>query len=136
MSFEWSIKIICEKIRKKIGIDVDARANPQRAVRERVAAATKAFYHHASRLMCRSLSTSNIEVEAQIITKELFDEEESESNNKTYQVHQKYILSVVKSGIICINQNLAHQRVLYEDLLTHEEICFRIVFINRSFKRF
>jgi len=64
------------------------------------------------------INIQNIEVEAQIITKELFDTEESESNNKTYQVHQKYILSVVKSGIICINQNLAHQRVLYEDLLT------------------
>ena len=64
------------------------------------------------------INIQDIEVEAQIITKELFEEEESESNNKTYQVHQKYILSVVKSGIICINQNLAHQRVLYEDLLT------------------
>ncbi len=60
----------------------------------------------------------NIEVEAQIVTKELFDESENEVKRKTYQIHQKYILSVIKSGVVYINQNLAHQRILYEDLLT------------------
>jgi len=60
----------------------------------------------------------NIEVEAQVVTKELFDESENEVKRKTYQVHQKYILSVIKSGVAYINQNLAHQRILYEDLLT------------------
>jgi len=48
----------------------------------------------------------------------LFDESDTEVKRKTYQVHQKYILSVIKSGIVYINQNLAHQRILYEDLLT------------------
>ncbi len=60
----------------------------------------------------------NIEVEAQIVTKELFDESDNETQRKTYQVHQKYIISVIKSGVVYINQNLAHQRILYEDLLT------------------
>ena len=64
------------------------------------------------------INIQNIEVEAQIVSKELFDESDNEIKNKTYQVHQKYIISIIKSGVVFINQNLAHQRVLYEDLLT------------------
>ena len=37
--------------------------------------------------------------------------------SKTFQVHRKYIISTIKSGVIFINQNLAHQRVLYEEFL-------------------
>ncbi len=61
---------------------------------------------------------NNIEVEAQLVDQNLFDDSENEVKTRTYQVHKKYILSVVKSGILFINQNLAHQRVLYEELLT------------------
>jgi len=64
------------------------------------------------------INIQNIEVDAQIVTKELFDESDNQITNKTYQIHQKYILSVVKSGVLYVNQNLAHQRILYEDLLT------------------
>jgi len=64
------------------------------------------------------VNIQNIEVEAQIVSKELFDESDNEIKNKTYQVHQKYIISIIKSGVVFINQNLAHLRVLYEDLLT------------------
>ena len=66
----------------------------------------------------QEINIQNIEVEAQIVSKELFDESDNEIKNKTYQVHQKYIISIIKSGVVFINQNLAHQRVLYEDLLT------------------
>ncbi|MGK0308697.1 MAG: DNA mismatch repair protein MutL, partial [Urechidicola sp.] len=37
--------------------------------------------------------------------------------NKTHQIHGKYIISAIKSGLIYINQNLAHQRILYEEYL-------------------
>ncbi|MBK5209155.1 MAG: DNA mismatch repair protein MutL, partial [Flavobacteriaceae bacterium] len=37
--------------------------------------------------------------------------------SKTYQVHKKYIVSSIKSGIVYINQHLAHQRILYEEFL-------------------
>ncbi|MEO6346476.1 MAG: DNA mismatch repair protein MutL, partial [Aquaticitalea sp.] len=36
---------------------------------------------------------------------------------KTYQLHNKYIISTVKSGMLLIDQNRAHQRILYEGLL-------------------
>ncbi len=36
---------------------------------------------------------------------------------KTYQLHNKYVISTVKSGMLLIDQHRAHQRVLYEGLL-------------------
>ncbi|MGJ8592642.1 MAG: DNA mismatch repair endonuclease MutL [Aquaticitalea sp.] len=36
---------------------------------------------------------------------------------KTYQLHNKYIVSTVKSGMLLIDQHRAHQRILYEGLL-------------------
>ena len=59
----------------------------------------------------------NIEVESELINASLFSEEQSLS--KTHQIHKKYIVSTIKSGIIFINQNLAHQRILYEEYLAH-----------------
>lgn len=37
--------------------------------------------------------------------------------SQTYQIHAKYIISPVKSGLVYIHQNLAHQRILYEEYL-------------------
>ncbi len=50
----------------------------------------------------------------------LFSEEKI--SYKTYQVHQKYIISSIKSGIVCIHQNLAHQRILYEKILKNNTL--------------
>lgn len=61
------------------------------------------------------IDIQNIEVEAETINTSLFSDEKS--NSKTYQIHNKYIVSSIKSGIVYINQNLAHQRILYEDFL-------------------
>ncbi len=38
---------------------------------------------------------------------------------KTYQIHKKYIVNPIKSGMVIVNQNRAHQRVLYEHFLTN-----------------
>ena len=64
------------------------------------------------------LAIENIEVDAQEVNQELFDDQAETRRSKTFQVHHKYILSVIKSGIVLIDQNLAHQRILYEELLT------------------
>ncbi|WP_410548812.1 hypothetical protein [Aureivirga sp. CE67] len=50
-------------------------------------------------------------------TPTLFGEEQNINVNKTHQVHKKYIVSTIKSGVIFINQQLAHQRILYEEYL-------------------
>ena len=61
-------------------------------------------------------SIQNIKVEAEIIDNKLFDDPDSNEYN-TYQIHQKFIASSIKSGIVLIDQNLAHQRILYEEYL-------------------
>jgi DNA mismatch repair protein MutL len=38
---------------------------------------------------------------------------------KTFQLHRKYIVNTIKSGILVIDQHKAHQRILYEDFLRH-----------------
>lgn len=40
-----------------------------------------------------------------------------ESQNRTYQIHKKYIVSSIKSGMMVIDQQRAHQRILYEQYL-------------------
>jgi len=65
----------------------------------------------------KDISTiQHIEVEAEIIDNKLFDES-SRNEYNTYQIHQKFIASSIKSGIVLIDQNLAHQRILYEEYL-------------------
>ncbi|WP_372746304.1 DNA mismatch repair endonuclease MutL, partial [Lutibacter sp.] len=61
------------------------------------------------------IDARTIEVEPEIVHSSLFSEEKS--SNKTYQIHNKYIISSIKSGIVYIHQNLAHQRILYEEYL-------------------
>ena len=47
-----------------------------------------------------------------------FDEEKQEEKvNKPYQIHNKFILSPIKSGYIIIDQQAAHQRILFERYL-------------------
>jgi len=105
-------------------IEVDPNFNPFETVKKSTLSNSlkkQQAAHWESLYVGAEINTTdieNIEVEAQIVTKDLFDESENEVKRKTYQVHQKYILSVIKSGMVYINQNLAHQRILYEDLLT------------------
>ena len=40
-----------------------------------------------------------------------------EHKQSTYQFHNKYVVSTIKSGLLLIDQHRAHQRVLYEDFL-------------------
>ncbi|WP_268225009.1 DNA mismatch repair endonuclease MutL [Sinomicrobium oceani] len=48
----------------------------------------------------------------------LFEESSgSEPSVTTYQLHKKYIVTTIKSGMVIIDQYRAHQRVLYEQFL-------------------
>ncbi len=42
-----------------------------------------------------------------------------ETQKNTFQLQQKYIVSTLKSGMLIIDQNRAHQRILYEKYLKH-----------------
>ncbi|MBP0904376.1 DNA mismatch repair endonuclease MutL [Mariniflexile gromovii] len=45
------------------------------------------------------------------------DANKIEQSKTTYQLHNKYIVSTIKSGMLVIDQHRAHQRILYEDFL-------------------
>jgi len=54
------------------------------------------------------------------VTSSLFNDEEVEQAvHKTYQIHKKYIVSPIKSGMVIVDQSRAHQRVLYEQFLVN-----------------
>lgn len=63
-------------------------------------------------------NTEIIEFESEEVTGKLFTSDEVEQKaNLTYQIQKKYILSTIKSGLLVIHQQRAHQRVLYEQFL-------------------
>jgi len=58
--------------------------------------------------------------ETEEVTSKLFDDElEEKVPTSTYQIHKKYIVSAIKSGMLVIDQGRAHQRILYEQFLTN-----------------
>ncbi len=59
----------------------------------------------------------NIVVEADDVSRELFEESEAASSYNTFQLHSRYIASSVKSGMVLVDQQYAHQRILYEEYL-------------------
>ncbi len=61
------------------------------------------------------IDIQNIEVDSETVNTSLFSEENSIA--KTYQIHKKFIVSSIKSGIVYIHQHFAHQRILYEEYL-------------------
>jgi len=62
-------------------------------------------------------STTNFEVESDEVTGSLFTEEKEAFGQTTFQLQNKYIICPIKSGMMVIHQHLAHQRILYEELL-------------------
>jgi len=54
-------------------------------------------------------------------TETLVQKEESQSKCQYLQVNQSYIVTAVKSGLIVIDQNLAHTRILFEKYLKELE---------------
>ena len=46
-----------------------------------------------------------------------FSNDDNFESNSGYQLNNKYLVNKIKSGIIVVNQNRAHQRVLYEKFL-------------------
>ena len=58
----------------------------------------------------------NMQFESDAVTQNMFQAEQS-SIVSTFQLHNKYIINTIKSGMLIIDQNKAHQRILYEQFL-------------------
>jgi DNA mismatch repair protein MutL len=62
--------------------------------------------------------STEISFESEEVTGSLFNDEEVEhAVQNVYQIHKKYIVSPIKSGMVIVDQQRAHQRVLYEQFL-------------------
>lgn len=58
--------------------------------------------------------------ENEAVTSSLFNSDEVEQVvHKMHQIHKKYIVNPIKSGMIIVDQQRAHQRILYEQFLTN-----------------
>ena len=64
-----------------------------------------------------SANSVEMHFESDEVTGTLFDDESEAAGQTTFQLQKKYIISPIKSGLMIIHQHLAHQRVLYEELL-------------------
>ena len=49
------------------------------------------------------------------------DEEQMEEEKIVFQLHKQYILSPIKSGLMIIHQQRAHEKILHEHFLTFED---------------
>lgn len=65
-----------------------------------------------------TIESSPFTFENEEVTSSLFNDDEVEqATQKTYQIHKKYIVSPIKSGMVIVDQQRAHQRILYEQFL-------------------
>ncbi|WP_458627248.1 DNA mismatch repair endonuclease MutL [Winogradskyella sp. PC D3.3] len=62
---------------------------------------------------------SQVTFESESKNESIFSDSSIETTKTTFQLQQKYIVSTLKSGMLVIDQNRAHQRILYENFLKH-----------------
>jgi DNA mismatch repair protein MutL len=60
---------------------------------------------------------SQVNYESDEMTSSIFDDSTDQKALKTFQLHNKYIINTIKSGMLVIDQNRAHERILYEEFL-------------------
>ena len=65
--------------------------------------------------------SSKLEFESVANTERMFDTDSADqiTAKGVYQLHKKYLVTTIKSGLVVIHQNRAHQRILYEDFRKH-----------------
>lgn len=110
-------------------IEVDRNFNPFQNEANQAAAYATATYKKEKSAGWESLysgmqteidpgdDVKQIEFESEEVTGNLFGASEEQADKSTFQLHKKYIVSTLKSGILVIDQHRAHTRVLYEELL-------------------
>jgi len=60
---------------------------------------------------------SQVQFESDPQSPSMFDGKDTNSQLKTFQLHNKYIVNAIKMGMLVIDQHRAHQRILYESFL-------------------
>ncbi len=70
-----------------------------------------------SKSNANKLQNAEFNLEQDETTEQIFSSDAVANEKTTFQLRQKYIVSTIKSGMLIIDQNRAHQRILYESLL-------------------
>lgn len=119
-----------DKSVKPPSIEVDANFNPfEEDLREKKGTAApklkkasaenwESLYEGLTSSVNTGDNDNSITVESEEITGTLFGEEE-EQNVITHQLQGKYVVTTIKSGLVIIHQQRAHQRILYERFLAN-----------------
>ena len=94
-----------------VGIDINTNYNPfENNFSKESQVNTDSFKTHVESLEFKSDSNKLEEFDFNDLDKEI-------SLNHTIQLNRKYIVNKTKSGLIIVNQERAHQRILYENFL-------------------
>ena len=118
-------------------IAVDPNFNPFKTEQESYQPKEVSFQKQSQNWESLYTSVETVETTNQ---EQLFNQESTTETGKTFQIQKKYLLSSIKSGMVLINQNLAHQRVLYEEFLesitVNEAISQQLLFpVHISFSK-
>lgn len=90
--------------------------------KQEVAASWESLYQG---LLSDTEALAPISIDANEVTSSLFDGDDVEQLvHKTHQIHKKYIVNPIKSGMIVVDQHRAHQRILYEKFLSNITLHF------------
>ena len=93
---------------KGVGIDINENYNP--FVNSKVKSSENVY------LDIDLEKNIQIEEDSSVNTIE-FNDDAIFASNSVYQLNNKYLVNKIKSGIVIVNQNRAHQRILYEKFL-------------------
>ncbi len=117
-------------VSNKLKIDVDSNFNPFKEEKQSLdpSFSKAATYKETPKASWESLyieSKSNtpevkandIRVETDEITASFFEADALATTKNTFQLHHKYVVNTIKSGLLIIDQQRAHQRILYEEFL-------------------
>ncbi len=102
------------KVAKTPKISVDPDFNP---FKEEVKSGFHSSYKPQKQTESWESLYTSVAVTDEQKQEELFENQQEVKTQKTFQIQRKYLLSSIKSGVVLINQSLAHQRVLYEQFL-------------------
>ena len=106
-------------------VPVDAMYNPfsQTAPNQEIKPKWNDFSQHRDKQSgdWRLLYGERMDINKGVDSTENIEPDESKGNSQCLQVCQSYIVTAVKSGLLLIDQHLAHTRVLYEKYLKQLE---------------
>ena len=103
------------------GVEVDPSFNPFRTQpstpKHNTASWDSLYVGLESKSNSNVKAFSEVQFETDAIQSSIFEKESIKSPQNTFQIQNKYIVSTIKSGLVVIDQNRAHERILYEDYL-------------------